>query len=114
SLATGEKPTGSITFVPTVLQSGPAATTAIVDGRYQFDRTNGPTEGPHHVIVTRRIDKETVLRFRREKAAPDTEPETEWTLPKPTILNKDGPYQSNFICPRSTFSSATDAQSHVP
>jgi len=55
SFSTGQKLRGAITFVPAEGHAGPAATTAIVDGRYQFDATNGPTPGPHRVIV-KRID----------------------------------------------------------
>jgi hypothetical protein len=54
-LKTGERLNGSITFVPAEGHSGSAATTAIVDGKYRFDLTNGPTPGEHRVIV-KRID----------------------------------------------------------
>jgi hypothetical protein len=49
----GEKLSGSITFVPAEGRAGPAATTAVVDGKYRFDVTNGPTAGDHRVIVKR-------------------------------------------------------------
>jgi hypothetical protein len=54
-LATGEKLSGSITLMPAKGYTGPAATTAIVDGQYRFDTTNGPTAGPHQVIIKRKM-----------------------------------------------------------
>ena len=42
---------GSISFLPTGATVGPAATTAIVDGRYEFSRTNGPYVGTYRVQV---------------------------------------------------------------
>jgi hypothetical protein len=53
ALATGEKLSGSITLMPAKGNTGPAATTAIVDGQYRFDTTNGPTAGPHQVMIKR-------------------------------------------------------------
>ena len=43
---------GSITILPAEGQSGPAATTTIEGGRFEFDEVNGPSAGPHRVIVT--------------------------------------------------------------
>ena len=60
----GETLNGSITFVPAEGRSGPAATTAIVDGKYRFDATNGPTAGEHRVIVKRIAAKRTMLESR--------------------------------------------------
>jgi hypothetical protein len=42
---------GSISFLPTGETVGPAATTAIVDGRYEFTRINGPYTGTYRVKV---------------------------------------------------------------
>ncbi len=61
SLASGEKLSGSIAFLPSAGTKGPAATTRLVAGQYGFDHSNGPTAGPHRVIVTRLADKEKVL-----------------------------------------------------
>ncbi len=42
---------GSVSFFPDRGQSGPPASTAITAGRYQFNSTNGPTAGPHRVVI---------------------------------------------------------------
>ena len=60
----GEKLSGSIMFVPAEGHSGPAAVASIVDGKYQFDSTNGPTIGPHRVIIKRSIPRSTTFAFR--------------------------------------------------
>src|SRR5437016_13607117 len=57
ALAGGETISGSISFVPAKGASGPAATVSLIDGEYQFDRSNGPGAGPHQVIVQRVIPK---------------------------------------------------------
>jgi len=86
SFASGELLNGSITFVPSEGRSGPAATTAIVDGKYRFDVTNGPTAGEHRVIVKRLVAKRTILESRGSgqktdaKAAASAPTKNEWTL----------------------------------
>jgi hypothetical protein len=88
SLSGGEKLNGSITFVPAEGLSGPAATTAIVDGKYRFAETNGPTSGPHRVIV-RRIDSKG--RF----------PESRGNSPKTdakSVTNPVGKVEWTFAC----------------
>ena len=86
SLASGERLSGSVTFVPTEGHSGPAATTSVVDGHYEFDRTNGPTAGPHRVIVVRSVSKDSVLAARMDKKSKDSkgaataESKLQWTL----------------------------------
>jgi hypothetical protein len=86
SLESGEKLSGSITFVPTEGHRGPAATTTLVDGNYRFDRSNGPTAGPHRVIVRRGISKSKILAGLADKkpkgGKPElaTEPKMEWTV----------------------------------
>lgn len=42
---------GSISFFPTDGNRGPAASTAIVAGSYEFTKANGPYAGPHRVMV---------------------------------------------------------------
>jgi hypothetical protein len=42
---------GSISFLPTGETVGPAATTAIAGGRYEFTRSNGPYTGTYRVKV---------------------------------------------------------------
>jgi hypothetical protein len=85
-LSSGEKLTGSITFVPAAGHRGPAATTTLVDGNYRFDRSNGPTAGPHRVIVRRVISKSRMLEGLASKQPKDVKPapardsKMEWTL----------------------------------
>jgi hypothetical protein len=40
-----------ISFLPVEGQTGPAATAAIENGRYQLNRKQGPVAGPHRVVV---------------------------------------------------------------
>ncbi len=42
---------GSISFFPDRGHSGPAASTSISAGRYRFTAVNGPSAGPHRVVV---------------------------------------------------------------
>ena len=41
----------SISFLPAEGHDGPAATANIEEGRYAFSRDNGPTAGPHRVLI---------------------------------------------------------------
>jgi len=62
TLANGERFNGSITFRPANGRPGPAATTKLADGSYEFDRSNGPTAGPQTVIVMRIVPRADVLQ----------------------------------------------------
>jgi len=42
---------GSISLLPAEGHPGPAATTLIKEGRYEFSSRDGPVAGPHRVIV---------------------------------------------------------------
>jgi len=42
---------GMISFRPAKGGTGPAATTDVHAGRYQFDSTNGPVSGSHEVVI---------------------------------------------------------------
>ncbi|HID21686.1 MAG TPA: hypothetical protein EYP14_04720 [Planctomycetaceae bacterium] len=42
---------GSISFLPEKGLQGPAANTAIRQGRYHFTASNGPSPGPHRVLI---------------------------------------------------------------
>ena len=42
---------GSISFFPDHGHSGPAASTSISAGKYRFTSVNGPSAGPHRVVV---------------------------------------------------------------
>ncbi len=79
SFANGAKLSGSITFVPTAGHAGPAATTTLADGDYQFDRNTGPTAGPHQVIIRRILSKSAALTTRGKKNA-ELPPPAEWAL----------------------------------
>ena len=101
ALVGGEKFSGSISFVPEKGTSGPAATVSLIDGVYQFDRRDGPSEGPHRVIVQRVIPKDAALANRKKKnAAPLVKPKVEkesrmdWTLS--ANVPADGNYQFDF------------------
>jgi hypothetical protein len=57
----------------------------LVQGRYQFDRSNGPTAGPKRVIVNRIIPKAKALENRNAKqpkgsAKPPAGQKMQWTL----------------------------------
>lgn len=42
---------GSISFIPAEGSNGPSATAGITDGRYQFDKSNGPLAGHYKVVI---------------------------------------------------------------
>jgi hypothetical protein len=42
---------GSIMFLPDAGHRGPSASSSILDGEYRFTIENGPTAGPHRVVV---------------------------------------------------------------
>lgn len=45
-------PPGSISFQPDQGHTGPAANGAIADGRYRLTTEDGPTPGPHRIVIT--------------------------------------------------------------
>ena len=47
---------GTISFLPAEGTTGPSATASIVDGRYCFDKTNGPVAGSYNVVIVPRRD----------------------------------------------------------
>ena len=47
--------TGSISFTPAKGHVGPGATCSVDKGVYRFDKTNGPTAGPHDVTIRRAV-----------------------------------------------------------
>jgi hypothetical protein len=75
TFANGEKPDCSIMFKPAKGQPGPSATTKVVNGNYQFDRTNGPTAGPHTVTVARIIHR-SLQKLSDKKASAEKKPAT--------------------------------------
>jgi hypothetical protein len=87
TLRSGDQLSGSITFLPAGGQHGPAATTTVSAGAYHFDRTNGPTAGPHRVVIKRVVSKSAMLESRGSRnprapkeAAQGSEPRMEWTV----------------------------------
>lgn len=56
----GEPLEGSISFLPDGGTEGPAANASVLNGEYQFDRTNGPIPGQYRVIVSPLADKPNV------------------------------------------------------
>ena len=95
SHADGEKVNGSITFLPSEGRAGPAATTSLIEGEYRFDRENGPTAGPHRVIVSKIVPKRAVLEaLVQKKSPPAGGGKTTWTLS--TDVPAVAPYQRDF------------------
>ena len=79
TVASGERLNGSITFVPAQGQAGPSATTKLDEGKYEFDLTNGPTAGPHTVIIKRVVSRADALKAIKAMQ-PSRENGAEWTL----------------------------------
>jgi len=70
---------GMISFRPAEGGSGPAAATSIREGRYQFDSTNGPTSGPHQVVILSAIEgKLTAAPVAATPPTPGTD--APWTV----------------------------------
>ncbi len=109
AFANGETLNGSITFRPAD-GLGPAATTKLEEGSYQFDRGNGPTAGPQIVIMRRVVSrsripdkKQAVQQYKQaaqqykqaqknKQAIPKSE--GEWT--SSADLADDGQYLQDF------------------
>jgi hypothetical protein len=93
TMASGERLNGSITFLPAQGQSGPSATTKLEEGKYEFDRTSGPTAGPHTVIIRRVVSRADTLKAIAAKQRP-RENGAEWTLS--ADVAKNGQYVHDF------------------
>lgn len=92
-LANGERLSGSITFLPAKGRPGPGATTALVEGSYRFDRSNGPVAGPQTVIVKRIVPRSRVPELPTDKQSAQTA-NSEWT--ESTDVSDDGQYLHDF------------------
>jgi hypothetical protein len=92
TLPSGELLNGSITFLPAKGRSGPAANTAVTEGKYGFDRYNGPVAGAHVVMVRRIEPRSGRAPSAGELAAPPKK--SEWTLS--AELSDDGQYLQDF------------------
>ncbi len=64
---------GSISFLPASNTVGPAATTAIVNGRYEFTSENGPYSGNYRVIVGMDLGRQSDSNVDRDPADSLTE-----------------------------------------
>ena len=73
---------GSISLMPAKGHGGPAATTSIAAGRYEFTRENGPAAGPHRVIVRLTTPDKAMMLSKAAGQAPPPEPpgKTRWEL----------------------------------
>lgn len=92
TFANGEKPDCSITFVPDKGHHGPSATARLVEGSYKFDRSNGPTAGPHTVTI-RRITGRALEQIAEKKVTPPPS-KIQWT--ESADVADDGRYVQNF------------------
>ena len=97
TMASGERLNGSITFLPAQGQSGPSVTTKLDEGKYEFDRTNGPTAGPHTVIIKRLVSRADSLKAIAAKQ-PSRVSGAEWTLSADVADN--GQYLQDFTLNR--------------
>ncbi len=92
-LSNGEKISGSISFVPVKGQAGPAANTKLAEGSYTFDRSNGPTAGPHCVFVKRVDPGSRIPRLPPANQKPVPNAKAEWT--QNAEISDDGQYLLN-------------------
>jgi hypothetical protein len=65
TMKSGEQLNGSITYQPEPGHKGPTANATVKDGKYEFDRVNGPTAGPHTVTITRIVSRDASMRTGR-------------------------------------------------
>jgi hypothetical protein len=88
---------GSITFIPNEGTHGPAASTALAHGEYRFSEQNGPTVGPHQVVVKRWIAQPRIPVTGNSQKS-ETEGvssgglKTEWRLSTNLTENVSEPY----------------------
>ena len=98
--AGGQPFNGSITFLPAAGVLGPAAGTGVSNGYYRFDSTNGPTAGPHSVILRKIVPREGALSSLRQKNRPPivgaNAPGDKIEWKKSAEVRNDGPYQFDF------------------
>jgi hypothetical protein len=101
----GEKISGSISFVPDRGKPGPGAVASLIQGEYRFDKTNGPTAGLHRVIVTRTATKDpTGKQAGSPKGQPAGKKDADTRSPTaPWIVSADvpakGPYKIDLKLP---------------
>jgi len=86
---------GSIIFKPK--GKGPSAATSIINGKYQFDKQNGPIAGVYQVIVNRhpKMEKLDGLQLKRDVKSPPSQWTFEVTVTResldlePLVLNEE-------------------------
>ena len=89
TLANGTTVSGTISFLPAPGHAGPAATTKLAEGNYWFDGQNGPTTGPHTIIIKRIAHRDEQLKLLAAKTCqPPTK--SEWT--QSADISDDGQY----------------------
>jgi hypothetical protein len=77
---------GAISFLPVEGHDGPAANGIVEDGEYYFSEENGPTPGPHRVVIQQQISGKDLS----STTAPSAPWEGEMTIPE------SGPFEKNF------------------
>lgn len=82
-------PHGSVAFIPGEGVPGPAASTAIDAGRYEFTPENGPVPGPQTVIVTSMPPKDELMKAQHSGQTPQTRWEFSVTVPEATAYEFD-------------------------
>jgi hypothetical protein len=93
TMKNGEQLNGSITFLPAKGHSGPSATTKVEEGKYEFDRENGPSTGPHTVVVIRKVTRAASMKAIAAKQQTG-ENGQQWTLA--ADVKDDGQYKLDF------------------
>ncbi len=94
TLANGARLSGSITFLPAKGRPGPAATTALVEGSYRFDRSNGPAAGSHAVKIMKRNNSRSRIPQSPSDGQAAEKTRMEWT--ESTDVSDDGQYLHDF------------------
>ena len=94
TLPSGEKLSGSITFLPAPGRPGQAATTKLAEGSYQFDRSNGPDGRPSTVIMRRVVSRAKMIEALKKGRLSRRLRKEEWT--GSAEIADDGQYLHNF------------------
>ncbi len=87
---------GTISFLPK--SKGPAATTQIRDGAFQFNKENGPIQGEYRVLVSGQADKsptDSTTNPDEANAVLGKVNSTEWTFS--TLIMPDSRELSPFV-----------------
>jgi len=83
-----------ISFLPAKGRPGPAANAVVEDGQYRFSRQNGPTAGPHRVIVVaEHDDKSAFLATDNVDAAAASKLSGRWEFE--VEVPEKGPFEYN-------------------